>query len=80
VKDREARYMKAVVRSEMKCEPSVVYIHWMVLTNSRKGCNSFRFNQVLHRLLTLLLHECEPMLLVTLRYCCLQEDKTDQCK
>jgi hypothetical protein len=26
VKDREARYRKAVVRSEMKSEPSVVYI------------------------------------------------------
>jgi hypothetical protein len=44
VKDREASYIKAVVRSEMKCEPSVVYIPWMVLPNSRKSYNSRQFS------------------------------------
>jgi hypothetical protein len=39
--------------------------------------DSCRFIQVLHRLLTLLLHGCEPVQLVTLRYSCLQEHKTD---
>jgi len=33
--------------------------------------------QALYRPLTLLLHGCEGVQLVTLRYCSLQEDKTD---
>jgi len=39
--------------------------------------DSCRFIQILHRPLILLLYGCEPVQLVTLRYCCLQEDKTD---
>ena len=39
--------------------------------------DSCHFIQVLHIPLTLLLHGCEPVQLVTLRYCCLQEGKTD---
>ena len=39
--------------------------------------DSCRFILVLHRRLTLLLGGCEPVQLVTWRYCCLQEHKTD---
>jgi len=39
--------------------------------------DSCRFIQALHRPLTLLLYGCEAMQLVTLSYCSLQEDKTD---
>jgi hypothetical protein len=38
--------------------------------------NSCRFIQVLQNPLTLLLHGCEPVQLVVLRYCCLKETKT----
>jgi len=39
--------------------------------------DSGHINQVLHWPLTLLLHGCEPMKLVTLNCCCLRADKTD---
>jgi hypothetical protein len=44
VKDREASYMKAVVRSEMKCDPTVVDILRMIFPNSRKGCKRRQFS------------------------------------
>jgi hypothetical protein len=54
---------------ELKC---TVRAHVQAVT-----ADSCRFIQVLHRQLNLLLHKCEPVQLVTLHYCCLQEDKTD---
>jgi hypothetical protein len=52
----------------LQCTPRT---HVQVVT-----AESCRIIQLLHWPLTLLLHGCEPVQLVTLRYCCLQEDKT----
>ena len=68
----------------MKCEPSMSHISWLescdafyeIMHRLYVTADSCRIIQVLHRLLTLLLHGCEPVQLGTLCYCSLQEDKT----
>ena len=79
MKDGEATYIRAVVRSEIKFEPRwSTSLGWSFRTHVQAiRANIFHSIQVLHRPLTLLLHGCEPVQLVTLRYCCLQENKTD---
>jgi len=82
VKDRVATDLRAAGRSEIKCETSLVHISWFVYlwctfrTHVRAiTADSCRIIQVLHWQLTLVLHECERLRLVTLRYCCLQKEK-----
>ena len=59
------------------------FLGWGAVTYPRTHVQTVKadsclFIPVLHRPLILLLHGCEPVHAVTLRYCCFQEDKTDE--
>ena len=82
VKDRVATDARAARRSEMNCEPSLIHILWfggsvVYPSNFYSGSNSWQLSYHSDTALTtLLLHGYERVRLVTLLYCCLQEEKT----